>query len=76
METPTDDREVLMWFIETSTEAMDVLQKSGFTGDRMKAVADVLRGNAVPQPPSFPCSSACIKYGRAIAKHILEGGEP
>jgi hypothetical protein len=64
-------RETLIDFIETSTTAMDLLKDAGYTGDRQRAVAEGLQSRTIPQPLGFPCSSACIAYGRAIAEHIL-----
>ena len=64
-------REILIDFIETSTTALDVLKDAGYTGDRQRAVAEVLESCTIRQPPDFPCSSACIAYGKTIAEHIL-----
>jgi len=67
-------QEILVAYIETSSTALDVLKAAGFSGDRKRAVANVLRSGSVPQPPDFPCSRACIAYGRAIAEYILSQG--
>jgi hypothetical protein len=69
--TPEEVREILVWFIETSTTAMDILKEMGYKGDRQYAVADVLRRKKVKPPPLFPGSAGCVEYGREIADYIL-----
>jgi len=63
--------ETLIDYIETSSTALDILARAGFTGNRRKAVADVLYNGTLQAPPDFPSNRACIAYGKAIAEHIL-----
>jgi len=63
---------VLLQYIETSSTALEELRKAGFTGNGKQVVADVLISGAVPVPSHFPCSDACIRYGQAISRYILE----
>ena len=68
-------QETLVMCPETAYEALTALEVAGFTGDRRKAVAEVLQSGSVPQPPHFPASSACIAYGKAIAEYILNANK-
>jgi hypothetical protein len=63
---------VLLQYIETSSTALEELRKAGFTGNSKQTVADVLMSGVVPVPDHFPCSRACIQYGMAISRYILE----
>jgi hypothetical protein len=58
-------------FSETSSTAMDALKEAGFMVDRRRAIAEVLRERTVMPPSGFPCSHACVAYGKAIAEYIL-----
>lgn len=75
----TDEKvtEILVDFIETSETAIACLTRNEFTGDRKRAVAQVLKDGIISPPYGFPCSRACQDYGRAIAGYILaEAGMP
>jgi hypothetical protein len=63
---------LLLNYVETSATALEELRNAGFTGNDKQAVADVLTGDVVPVPEYFPCSSACVQYGKAIARYVLE----
>jgi len=69
--TLTDDENILLSYVETSSTAMEILREKGYTGDCKRVVADVLRSGVLTPPDGFPCSRACIVYGRMIADHIL-----
>lgn len=65
--------EILIDYIETSSTALAVLRRAGFDNEDAKwRVAEVLRSQQIQQPEDFPCSDACIKYGKAIAEYILD----
>jgi hypothetical protein len=67
-------RETLCMTPETSATALMILRFSGVDeSTRRRAVADVLNSGAVPQPPHFPASTACERWGRTIAEYVLAG---
>ena len=69
--TPEQIQECLVSCPETATTALRVLRHAKYPGDSRLVVATALALNVVPTPRHFPCSESCVKYGIAIAKHVL-----
>jgi hypothetical protein len=58
---------------ETFCEALLFLIQHKFPKEEAyKQITEVLRAGTIPLPEDFPCSDACVEYGQAIAKHILQ----
>ena len=57
---------------ETAGTALNLLREAGLDlTERTRAVAKTLTSGKIPTPKNFPCSDACVEYGKAIAKQIL-----
>ena len=70
--TKEEINEILVSYIETSSEALAILRKYGYLVETAKRlIAECLKDNVVPCPLGFPGSAACCRYGRDIAEYVL-----
>jgi hypothetical protein len=69
-------REAITDCPETTCETLAVLNAHGYPKlEAYRKIAEYLKRETIPVPDDFPCSDACIRYGKSIAKHILQESE-
>jgi hypothetical protein len=69
-------REAITDCPETMCEALAVLNAHGYPKlEAYQKIAECLTSETIPVPDDFPCSDACIRYGKSIANHILRERE-
>jgi hypothetical protein len=65
-------REAITNCPETTCEALAVLNAHGYPKlEAYRKIAEHLKNETIQVPDDFPCSDACIRYGKSIANHIL-----
>jgi hypothetical protein len=69
-------REAITDCPETTCEALAVLNAHGYPKlEAYRKIAEYLTNETIQVPDDFPCSDACIQYGKSIANHILRERE-